>query len=151
MDPGRAQKPKYYYFVPVLLTQRYSHWDMPRDNPSDVPRRSQYYDQGRSQDDHQWRLRVRGDSQGDKRVDFDGPFEDAMKGLASHAAKFLKNASRRDRALVETAVWKAYGDSIASLGYKNNTGRADNRTREWVSARGINNRSRGNPALRAPS
>lgn len=139
-----------------MLTQIYSYRDASRDNPSDVSRRSQaeshqYYDQGRSHDDHQWRLRVRGDRQGDKRVDFDGPFEDAMKGLASHAAKFLKNASRRDRALVETAVWKAYGDSIASLGYKNNMGRADNRTREWVSARGINNRSRGKPVLYSPS
>lgn len=68
-----------------------------------------------------------------------------MKGLASHAAKFLKNASRRDRALVETAVWKAYGDSIASLGYRHNTSRVENRTREWVSARGINNRRGSSP------
>lgn len=72
-------------------------------------------------------------------MDLDGSFEDVMKGLATHAAKVLKNASRRDRSIVETAVWKAYGDSIASLGNRYNTNRAGNRTNEWVSARGINN------------
>lgn len=73
-------------------------------------------------------------------MDFDNSLEDAIKGLAAHAAKFLKNANRRDRALVETAVWKAYGDSIASLGNRYNTNRTGNRTHEWVSARGINSR-----------
>lgn len=107
-----------------------------------------YYNHERSQDDHQWRLRVRGDRQGSMRseVDLDSTFEDAMRGLAAHAARFLKNANRRDRALVQTAVWKAYGDSIASLGNRHNTNRTENRTRGWVSARGIPSR-RGNTIL----
>lgn len=71
-------------------------------------------------------------------------FEGAMKSLASHAAKFLKNAHWRDREVIQTAVWKAYGDSIASLGYRNSGRRRDERPRydkpkEWVSAEGIIN------------
>lgn len=116
-------------------------------NASNALRRRQdesrrYYDRARSGDDHQWRLRAHDKMQDDRRsyTDFDGTFDDAMKGLATHAAKFLKNVNRRDRALIETAVWKAYGDSIASLGNRYNKNRTGNRTQGWVSARGINNR-----------
>lgn len=60
-----------------------------------------------------------------------------MKSLASHAAKFLKNTHWRDREMIQTAVWKAYGDSIASLGSRNSRRRGDFGPSEWISTRDI--------------